>query len=258
MSFHFDPNRKFRITKEEIDLLQFTRRFLSPTEQTYQDYSQDVRLDFERHLQSIITPDDGVINGDQLRSVIFPTGWNQNKYNFDVFISHSHNDLDKAKRLARFLRNECGRTPFLDDDIWHSADGLLKKLDKEYCATTKEGTTFYNYQRRNFSTSHVHTMLSMAILEMIAQCRSFIFIESEESLDFNSLKEFGLQTQSPWIFQELQYAQMLSFSHDKAINEERRFSGGGQLRIRYRADLSNFTILTSRNIKSLFIRPLLG
>ncbi len=76
MSFHFDPNRKFRITKEEIDLLQFTRRFLNPAETTYQNYSQDVRQDFERHLQSIITPDDGVINGDQLRSVIFPTGWN--------------------------------------------------------------------------------------------------------------------------------------------------------------------------------------
>lgn len=92
----------------------------------------------------------------------------------------------------------------------------------------------------------------MAIMEMIAKCKSFIFIESSESLDYNLFKENGEKTLSPWIYQELQYVRMLSTAISHTLNEQREFSEGGQLRISYGADLQDFKLLTARNIEHYF------
>lgn len=47
-------------------------------------------------------PKSGIIDGDNLKGLIFPTeGWN-----FDVFISHSHNNVVQAKKFAAYLSRE--------------------------------------------------------------------------------------------------------------------------------------------------------
>lgn len=246
MIFHFDPDRKYKISKDEISKLKYSghqpQSILSNKEEL-------IKTRFKTYLQAILHPANGIINGDKLKNIIFPTQGYGQEWNFDIFISHSHNDLSSAQKLASFLRNDLRMKPFIDSYIWGSADELLKEIDKDYCAHSN-GKSF-DYNKRNFSTSHVHTMLSMAILEIIARCKAFVFIESDESLDYNQLKDYNLKTISPWLYQELQYANMLSIAVFHQLNEERSFSEGGRLTISYEADLSNFKSLTAKQLQEM-------
>lgn len=149
---------------------------------------------------------DGVIDGSDLSSLNFPFDNDENTpVNYDVFISYSHNDEQYARYLYWFLTNQCNLSVFLDSTIWHSADALLKAIDDAYCKNTSSRT--YCYQKRNYSTSHVHTLLSMAMLTAIERSECFIFIESENS---TTLKD-GLSncSLSPWIYQESMFADIL-------------------------------------------------
>lgn len=141
--------------------------------------------------EKIIKPDDGVINVNILKQLIFPT----DNLNYDVFISHSHNNLNHSQRLANFIKSQLGKEPFLDSFIWGSADGLLKNIDLLYCKSSNN--LHFDYKKKNYSTSLVHTMLSMTIFEMIARCECFIFIESDASIDFNKLRSDNIKTQLP-------------------------------------------------------------
>ena len=249
MDFQFNPGKRFRISSSEIlklpeyfYLVDDDEYFLSP------DESNEILV--KQKLSELLKPINGVIDGDKVKNLIFPTD-GKDFPSFDVFISHSHNDTDKAERLAEYLREECGREPFLDNYVWSSADKLLHKIDLDWCIT--KDRKHFDYQKRNFSSSHVHTMLSMAIFEMIARCESFIFIESNDSIDYQALKKNNTRTQSPWIYQELQYAEMLStaIKFSNLIAEQRHFS---DLNISYQIDLEDFAVLTADSIEDAFRR----
>lgn len=249
MTYQFDSKSKYRISTADIRQLQSIVGLTNPL--YLSDYT-DMKTDISNVLKETINPDSGIIDGDKLKESIFPT----DKYgfpDFDVFISHSHNDLDLAKQLAAFLRDYMGMTPFLDNYVWGSADALLEEIDKTYCKTTDK--RYYNYNKRNFSTSHVHTMLSMSILEMISRCKAFVFIGSSESLNLSQINASGPQTLSPWIYQELQFARTLSAVIDRQLNEQRSFSSGGviALKIAYTADLSDFKPLTASKLKYMAV-----
>lgn len=139
----------------------------------------------------------GVLDGSNLQQLTFPF----EKQEYDVFISYSHNDEQYASILYQYLTDH-GLKCFLDSTVWCSADALLSEIDKQYCMA--EDGRHYDYTKRNFSTSHVHTMLGMAMMEAIDRSELILFIESDKSL---SLRD-GItnKTLSPWIYQELQIA----------------------------------------------------
>lgn len=242
MNLLFDPNKKYRISLDVISQLYTCHRFRPK-------YSSPEGIVTER-LKELLKPDDnGKIDGNAVKNVIFPTDGDRFP-KFDVFISHSHNDIEYAETLAQYLRTK-GKTPFLDNYVWSSADGLLMQIDNKYCLNKDE--SFYLYDKRNFSTSHVHSMLSMAILEMIARCELFIFIESEKSIDYAKLRDKGNKTQSPWLYQELQYVRMLSSVVKRSLNEQREFSDTDvPFCMTYGAELSDFQQLTAGNINDVF------
>lgn len=249
MNLNFDPNRKFRISTQQVEHI-WTSYDWYEIKLDDREEVPSAELQVKGVLSDLLNPESGIIDGNTLKELIFPTGARPHFPNFDVFISHSHNDEEPAEHLADILRSEYEKTPFLDKYVWSSADELLRNIDNAYCK--RENSRNYVYEKRNFSTSHVHTMLSMAIMEMIAKCKSFIFIESSESLDYNQLKDYGETTLSPWLYQGLQYVRMLSTAIRRSLNEQREFSTGGQLRIRYGADLSDFTVLNADNIAHYF------
>ncbi len=238
MELHFNLKNKFKISSASI-----ARFCLVETIQPSTDFNNT--LDINRKLNELLNPTNGIIDGNRVKDVIFPTF-----EGFDIFISHSHNNTHEAEAYAQSLRRR-NSDPFLDSYVWSSADGLLKEIDRQYCITP-DGR-HYDYNKRNFSSSHVHTMLSMAILEMIARCESFIFIESDDSIDFEELRGSGARTQSPWIYQELQYVRMLSAASNQRIDEGRMFSNiQDSLKISYEANLNDFIRLLSRNINAAF------
>lgn len=122
----------------------------------------------------------------------------------DVFLSHSHKDEHLAINFAGFLYKEYGLITFIDSCVWGYANDLLKKIDKEYC--WKEKTNTYDYDKRNFSTSHVHMMLSTALYKMIDKSECIIFLNTENSTTTTEdvIKNTTVQkTYSPWIYSEI-------------------------------------------------------
>lgn len=64
----------------------------------------------------------------------------------------------------------------------------------------------YSYAKRNYSTSHVHMMLSISLMKMIDQTECLLFIDTPNSLNTKELIE---ATNSPWIFAEIALSQSL-------------------------------------------------
>lgn len=241
---------KFRINIQEISKLKtaYPSRFIANGDKSQRFYQQ---------LIETCKDTDGCINGAELSGLIFP--FEHDKY--DVFISYSHNDIRAAKYLYHYLTYKCEFRVFMDSTIWNSADGLLRVIDRKYCYNEEEGT--YNYSKRNFSTSHVHTMLGMAMIEAIKRSELFLFIESDESI---SLKD-GINnfTLSPWIYQEIQFANNLPLDEpDRPLYVRTRFySTGGvmnesHLGIKYSVDTKEFHELSSDDLTNVILRAVPG
>lgn len=115
----------------------------------------------------------------------------------DVFISHSHNDEKQAITLAGILKNQLNLNSFIDSCIWGYSNDLLKLLDEEFC---KKKDGYYDYHKRNYSTSHVHMMLSTALNMMIDNTECLFFLNTPESISTTAAIN---STLSPWIYAEI-------------------------------------------------------
>lgn len=143
------------------------------------------------------------LNGTEITKEWFP----ENKW--DVFISHSHNDEDLAILLASWLNRKFKLDVFIDSFVWGSANELLKMIDNEYCVLkqNKDSTT-YNYDKRNYSTSHVHMMLSGALSDVIYNTECVIFLNTPNSLSINDIG--NKKTNSPWIYNEIKTSSIVA------------------------------------------------
>ena len=164
----------------------------------------------------------GIINGSVLEDEYFP------RIKADVFISYSHNDEGLAKKLTETLQR-LGVNVFLDSQVWGSADALLKQLDEWFCK--KKNSNSYDYEKRNYSTSLVHALLSMALFKAIDQARVAIFINTENSLPGMDLMEENTDngiynndvTYSPWIYEELMMISTIIRNRQKVYSESMHF-----------------------------------
>lgn len=195
----------------------------------------------QNELRCLVKGERGIIDGERLRNFVFPTD------NYDVFISHSHDDLEIAKQFAAWLKEKYRYSVFLDSFVWNSADRLLREIDNLYC---KQRNGLYNYYRRNYSTAHIHTMLSMSIMEIIKRSKVGILIDSHHSINLERVRNSNQgKTLSPWIFQEIMF--MRQFANQKSST--RMFSSESLnegLQIAHTVDLSDFTPLTARDLIS--------
>ena len=109
-------------------------------------------------LESFIS-EDGFLDGSEMQDNWFP------QIEADIFISHSHYDEKAAVSFAGWLYKNFRIKSFIDSCIWGYSNDLLKILDNRYCLNPSGET--YSYQKRNYSTSHIHMMLSTALMMMI-------------------------------------------------------------------------------------------
>lgn len=160
-------------------------------------------------LSEFIT-EDGIINGTALKEHWFSISKK------DVFISHSHKDINKVKAFAGWLNQTFGLETFIDSCAWGYCDDLLRKIDDKYCYNAKTNT--YNYNLRNYTTSHVHMMLSTALTEMIDNTECIIFFNTPNSINLSEELDNvkGKQsTISPWIYHELSASTMIQIKPPK-------------------------------------------
>ena len=175
---------------------------------------------------------DGSIDGTKMQENWFP------EYDFDVFISHSHDDEDLAIFLSGYLKKH-GITSFVDSCLWGYSNDLLKEIDYTYSWFDKK-RTIYSYDKVNYSSSHIHMMLANALAMMIDKSECFIFLNTPNSVDpFLEMDK----TKSPWIYSEIVISKLIEKkkpSRTIRITETySNFSGEENLVIKYNLDLSH-------------------
>lgn len=151
--------------------------------------------------------EDGKLDGTKMQANWFP------RIDADIFISHSHDDEDLAIVLSEWLYREFGLSVFIDSLVWGYGDELLKLIDNEYCLNSSKKT--YSYTKRNYSTSHVHMMLSTALTKMIDKSECVFFLNTPNSI---TPDEVIARTKSPWIYSEIE---MTALIRQKSIDEHR-------------------------------------
>ncbi|WP_204117347.1 hypothetical protein [Paraburkholderia sp. C35] len=177
----------------------------------------------------------------------------------EVFISHSHSDLDLALSVAGWLSSQFGLSSFVDSSVWGHANTLLKILDKKYCWMDDKGS--YDYDSRNRSTSHVHMMLSTALSKMIDRTECIIFLNTPESIVVeDAITEVGDEkTGSPWIYAELVASRLIrkkepvrhpvTESYDDGLMKRQATAGTIPIRYAVGEELNLLTPLSIRDLE---------
>ena len=142
--------------------------------------------------------DNGSLDGSKMQANWFP------QIKADIFISHSHKDENLALALAGWLKVTFGLSAFIDSCVWGYTNDLLRIIDDRYCRNVNRNS--YNYNKRNYSTSHVHMMLSVALSQMIDNTECLFFLNTPHSLTPNTTIN---QTESPWIYSEIAISRLV-------------------------------------------------
>jgi hypothetical protein len=193
----------------------------------------------------------GKLDGTKMKENWFPQ-----MENYDVFISHSHSDRVRAIAFAGWLHKTFQIRAFVDSCLWGYADDLLKLIDDKYCY--QKETKTYNYTLRNYSTSHVHMMLSTALTMMIDNAECLFFLNTPNSITVSGVVN---KTDSPWIYSEIAATRMLR----KNIPLRRStvlLSKGGEINenlgVQYDVNLSHLVDINVDTISNLLGKNLKG
>ena len=185
----------FKIKKSSIQTVCGNRQYRYDTDYISRRLKSNINLD---------TIKQSLIDGTQLQEEWFPSEFYDSQ--FQVFISHSHSDESEVNKLAGFLYEYYGLRSFIDSLYWGYVNELQRSLDEYYALYERNGKNYYDYDTRNFLSSNVHIMLSMALMKMMDACECLIFVDSDNSLKY---RKGTKSTPSPWIYEEMGYSKRL-------------------------------------------------
>lgn len=189
-------------------------------EEYYQKHIDDyaIRLNNLQYIDYQVTK----LNANMIMSEWFP------KVDANVFISHSHRDVDLAKCVAGMLL-KYGRKPFIDSCFWGYMLNLQKQIDDKFAKCGH----FYDYDARNQTTAHVHLMVANSLLKTISRCEEIIFINTPESIVVDSTENKDV-TESPWLYSELNFAKVLL----EATNLNKSMQASESVIVKYPVELA--------------------
>lgn len=199
------------------------------------------------NLQEYICDKD-LLDGSLMSSDWFP------ETKADIFLSHSHADENLVVSFAGWLYKMFGLRAFIDSMVWEYSNDLLKIIDDEYCLKSSGS---YSYEKRNYSTSHVHMMLSIALTKMIDKCESVFFVNTPNSIIVSENIVAANYTLSPWIYSEIEMTRMIRHKKlseyrdiEKIMNESViHFAERNEtLKIRYDIPLDHLVELTDSDL----------
>ncbi|MGX1195715.1 hypothetical protein [Metabacillus sp. SLBN-84] len=226
-----------------FNLVGLDERFLSDYIGSGETIFNEQKAHIEKELDGFLLAD-GSIDGVALQDDWFP------EVDADIFLSHSHGDQRLTLAFAAMLKDNFGLNAFIDSAVWGYADNLLKKIDEEYCKNETGAT--YDYNKRNFSTSHVHMMLSGALAKMMDKAECLIFINTPNSLSTKDVIE--KRTKSPWIYNEIAMSTMLRTvrpERHEILTKSAKFEHSDEkkdLTINYTVDLNHLIKLSTSDL----------
>lgn len=137
-----------------------------------------------------------VIDGDELQKLFFPSElFSDGTF---VFISHSHKDEHLAICLAGYLYKNFKIESFVDSCVWSNLDDLIYELNG--CDSGCHNCLCEDFLQE---ASYAHIMLASALMDMIDRSKSIFFLNTEYALNCRN------KTNSPWIYYELNFADMI-------------------------------------------------
>lgn len=144
-----------------------------------------------------------VIDGDALNGNALTDDWFPS-VKADIFISHSHKDIELAKKLSDFFLAEFNLSCFIDSEVWKYAPDLLTKINDVYSEkqVTKDFGVLYNHEKSNLASQHVNLMLAAALHKMIDKTEMVILLDTPNSLTNVDNIYKSADTFSPWIYSE--------------------------------------------------------
>ncbi|GAA6864197.1 toll/interleukin-1 receptor domain-containing protein [Helicobacter pylori] len=146
---------------------------------------------------------DIILNHRELQEAFFSPFKPQLK-NAQVFLSHSHADINKALEvkdyLEEYLDAEC---VFIDSLFWDYKDNVLNEL-AEYDDISKIKDAFT-------------LILRESLQDMIEKCPYFVFLQSKNSVSLN--QDLLKITYSAWIYEELEIAHSIRESRLTPMTE---------------------------------------
>jgi len=199
-----------------------------------------------KNLKKYIYENDS-LSGSQIETDWFP------EIEADIFLSHSHADEDLVISFSGWLYEIFGLRTFIDSMVWGHSNDLLRKIDNRYCLKTPRS---YSYEKRNFSTSHVHMMLSVALTKMIDKCESVFFVNTPNSITVSKNIKAADYTFSPWIYAEIEMTRMI---RRKKLSEYRpmgkmvhdsKYALNENLRIHYDISLDHLIELSNDDLST--------
>ncbi|MFP6129158.1 TIR domain protein [Helicobacter pylori] len=151
---------------------------------------------------------DIILNHRELQEAFFSPFKPQLK-NAQVFLSHSHADINKALEVKNYLENQIKRKVFIDSLFWDYKDDVLNKL-AEYA----------EYDDISGIEDAFTLILRESLECMIKKCPYFVFLQSSNSVSNQWLsrnQDLLKITYSAWIYEELKIAN--TFIADTALQE---------------------------------------
>lgn len=224
--------RGFVIDKETIAKLP--RLVLEFQERREYNKIQTSIISAKEAIKMEILGRNGVIDADEVMNTCMPQG-----EDFDIFISHSHADVEYANELSNYIFKKFGLKCFIDSSYWlNSENDIQKPFDQKY----KDPKSKLRYTDILASTAHVHAMLTMSLLKMMDSCECCIFIRPEqEYIPSNSVY-------SPWIYEEITMFNYIQKIAPRTIAITESFSQ--KPKFVYSCDLTNMSELTLLQLNS--------
>lgn len=147
--------------------------------------------DYQKDMKDIIlnsTLSSGNIDAAIIEEMMFP------KVETDIFLSHSHDDLDLAYAIAGFMKQEYNQTVFIDSAYWGSVYNLSQALSNKYSKTNSRDI---DYKKHEYISTRTSMLLIASLSSMIRRANEFWLLDTSHSINNE------ISTYSPWIYYEI-------------------------------------------------------
>lgn len=171
---------------------------------------------------------------------------------YDIFISHSHKDINLAKGLAGYLEKYCKVSCFIDSLYWSNIDELQEELNRMHLTMDRTaGKKTFNHKSTMEVAKHANMILASALTEMIDNCECVFFFNTDNSVIRGTEAISKNETYSPWIYHEVFTTTIIQKKQRSKFNESYQFRDNAIKQIpdiSYGLDLSGMTVLREEDI----------
>ncbi|MCQ2627465.1 toll/interleukin-1 receptor domain-containing protein [Helicobacter pylori] len=200
-----DENIKETIKAFKVDLDSSKNQImLKPIARSFNNQAHQINEAAEKIRELIknapYSNDNIVLKRNEIKEAFFSPFKPQLK-NAQVFLSHSHADINKALEVKNYLENQIKRKVFIDSLFWDYKDDVLNKLAK--------------YDDISRIEDAFTLILRESLEDMIKKCPYFVFLQSKNSVSNQGLsrnQDLLKITYSAWIYEELKIAHSISES----------------------------------------------